>query len=111
MQQFLKDIALATGGTMIDSELGMMLQTVTADQLGHAISSTTTRSLTTIRTSDELKPTIDDHVARLKRELAEADNIYDEQKLQYRIAAMSGGVASIKVGAATETELKDKKLR
>ena len=52
---------------------------------------------------------IKEHVERLKKELAEADNIYDEQKTQYRVAALSGGIATIKVGAATETELKDKK--
>jgi chaperonin GroEL len=110
-KQFLQDIALATGATFIDSDLGMMLQTMTMDMLGVAESAVTTREHTTLRTSEIFDDIIAEHVKNLKKELDGCDNVYDEQKLQYRVAALSGGVAVIKVGAATETELKDKKLR
>lgn len=110
-KQFLQDIALATGATFIDSDLGMMLQTATMEMLGVAETATTTREHTTLRTSEMFEDIIAEHVGNLKRELDACDNVYDEQKLQYRAAALSGGVAVIKVGAATETEQKDKKLR
>ncbi len=110
-KQFLQDIALATGATFIDSDLGQMLQTLTLDMLGVAETATTTREHTTLRTSEIFDDIIAEHTKNLKKELDGCDNVYDEQKLQYRISALSGGVASIKVGAATETELKDKKLR
>jgi chaperonin GroEL len=110
-KDFLQDIALATGATFIDSDLGMMLQTLTMDDLGYAETATTNKEHTTLRTSEAFTDVLEEHVRILKKELEACDNVYDEQKLQYRVAALSGGVASIKVGAATETELRDKKLR
>jgi len=100
-QVFLQDIAVATGATFIDKELGMSLQDVTSEQLGFAMQSTTSVSETSIITDEYFEGVVDDHVARLKRELERVDNMYDDEKLKHRIAALSGGVASIKVRSQT----------
>lgn len=96
-QVFLQDVALATGATFIDKELGMTLQDTTAEQLGFAVQSTSTATETSIITDENFEGVIDSHVKRIKREYDNADNVYDKEKLQHRIAALSGGVASIKV--------------
>ncbi|HAC65848.1 MAG TPA: chaperonin GroEL, partial [Cyanothece sp. UBA12306] len=109
----LQDIAILTGGSVISEEVGLTLDTVSLDMLGQASKVTVEKDNTIIVSSGESKATaaIDKRVAQLRKQLQETDSDYDKEKLQERIAKLAGGVAVIKVGAATETELKDRKLR
>ncbi|HIK24732.1 MAG TPA: chaperonin GroEL [Thermosynechococcus sp. M46_R2017_013] len=107
----LQDIAILTGGQVISEEVGLTLEDVEITMLGEAASVTVTKDTTTLVSEKGNKADIQKRVEQLKKQLAETDSEYDKEKLQERIAKLVGGVAVIKVGAATETELKDRKLR
>ncbi len=107
----LEDIAILTSGQLISEELGLRLDAADLDMLGSARKVTVTKDTTTIVASGDTKPNVDKRIAQIKRQLEETDSEYDREKLQERIAKLSGGVAVIKVGAATETELKSRKLQ
>ncbi|KAH7520475.1 hypothetical protein FEM48_Zijuj08G0147800 [Ziziphus jujuba var. spinosa] len=107
----LQDIALITGADFLSGDFGLTLEGVTSDQLGIARKVTVTSNSTTIIADDSTKAEIRARVSQIKKDLAETDNAYLSQKLSERIAKLSGGVAVIKVGAHTETELEDRKLR
>lgn len=107
----LQDIAILTGSEFIAADLGMKVEDATEEQLGIARKITIAKDSTTIIADAASKDEIQARIAQLKKELAESDSVYDTEKLSERIAKLSGGVAVIKVGAATETELEDKKLR
>ena len=106
----LQDIAIVTGSTFLAKDLGMGAGSATLDALGYARKVTVTNNTTTLIADSASREEIDIRVAQLKQELANSDSIYDTQKLSERIMKLSGGVAVIKVGAATETELEDRKL-
>lgn len=107
----LQDIAIVTGAEFIASDLGLKAENASVEQLGLARRVTITNSSCTIIADAATKDEIQARVAQIKKELAETDSVYDQEKLSERIAKLSGGVAVIKVGAATETELEDRKLR
>jgi len=107
----LQDIAIVTGGQVISEELGLKLENVTLDMLGQAGKVRITKEETVIVEGKGSKEAIDGRVAQLRRELEETDSDYDREKLQERLAKLAGGVAVIRVGAATETELKERKSR
>ena len=107
----LEDIAILTGGTVISSELGYELKETTLDMLGSAASIKVDKENTVIVGGAGDKADVEARVANLKAQVEEATSDFDKEKLQERLAKLSGGVAVIKVGAATETELKEKKLR
>jgi len=107
----LQDIAVLTGGQMIAEEIGLSLDTATLEMLGNARKVTITKDTTTLVAEAPDKVALDKRIAQIRKELEETDSEYDSEKLQERLAKLTGGVAVIKVGAATETELKDKKLR
>lgn len=107
----LEDIAILTGGQMFTEELGIKLENVTVQMLGHARRVTVTKDETTIVVGDETKAAVAERVHLLKKQIEQSDSEYDKEKLQERIAKLSGGVAVIEVGAASEVELKEKKLR
>ena len=110
-KQMLQDIAILTGGRLISEDIGLSLDSVSLDLLGKARKITIDKENTTIVAGTETKKEVEKRVAQLRKELAATDSDYDSEKLQERIAKLAGGVAVIKVGAATETELKDRKLR
>ena len=110
-KSLLQDIAIVTGAEYVAKDLGMKVETTTLDQLGVARKVTCANVWTTIIADSANKEEIDLRVAQIKKELAETDSIYDTEKLSERVAKLAGGVAVIKVGAATETELEDRKLR
>ena len=107
----LEDIAILTGGQMFTEELGIKLENVTVQMLGQAKRVTVTKDDTTIVVGDETKRQIEDRVKLIKRQIEASDSEYDKEKLQERLAKLSGGVAVIEVGAASEVELKERKLR
>ncbi len=107
----LEDIAILTGGQVISEELGRTLESVTQDDLGQAGSVVIDKDNTTIVNGVGDKAAIDARIAQIKRQIDETSSDYDKEKLQERLAKLSGGVAVIKVGAATETEMKEKKDR
>ena len=107
----LEDIAILTGGEMFTEDLGSKLENFTVEQMGTARRVTVTRENTTIVVEEHSKSAVEARVKAIKRQIEESDSEYDKEKLQERLAKLSGGVAVIEVGAATETELKDKKLR
>ncbi|WP_295731519.1 chaperonin GroEL [uncultured Limosilactobacillus sp.] len=107
----LQDIAILTGGTVISDDLGMQLKDVTVDQLGQANKVTVTKDATTIVDGSGDKSAIAERVDQIKQAIAKTTSDFDKEKLQERLAKLSGGVAVVKVGAATETELKEKKYR
>ena len=110
-KEMLKDIAAVTGGEVISEEMGYKLENVTMSQLGHAKRVRITKDDTTIIDGGGKKDEIDARVNAIKRELEGTDSDYAKEKLQERLAKLAGGVAVIRVGAATETELKEKKHR
>ncbi|MEO0012758.1 MAG: chaperonin 2, partial [Cyanobacteriota bacterium] len=110
-KQMLQDIAVLTGGQLISEEVGLSLDRVDADMLGTADKIVIDKENTTIVSGSGNSVDINKRVEQLRKQLAETDSDYDKEKLQERIAKLAGGVAVIKVGAATETELKDRKLR
>ncbi len=107
----LEDIAILTGGELVSEELGRTLESVTVDDLGSASSVVIDKDNTTIINGSGDKDAIEARVAQIKRQIEETSSDYDREKLQERLAKLSGGVAVIKVGAATETEMKEKKDR
>eukprot|EP00270_Netrium_digitus_P007267 TRINITY_DN211_c0_g1_i1.p1 TRINITY_DN211_c0_g1~~TRINITY_DN211_c0_g1_i1.p1 ORF type:complete len:625 (-),score=232.29 TRINITY_DN211_c0_g1_i1:385-2193(-) len=107
----LQDIAILTGAEFIANDLGLKVESTTADQLGIARKVLVKNNSTTIIADAATKDEIQARIAQIKKELSETDSVYDQEKLSERIAKLSGGVAVIKVGAATETELEDRKLR
>ena len=107
----LADIAVLTGGTVISEDKAMSLDKVTLADLGKARRITISKDTTTIVASDDNRDAVNTRVASIKRELEATDSDYDREKLSERIAKLAGGVAVIKVGAPTETELKSRKLR
>ena len=110
-KEMLQDIATLTGGTVISSDLGYELKDATMEMLGNARQVKVTKENTTIVGGAGDKQAIADRVAQIRAQLEAATSEFDREKLQERLAKMSGGVAVIKVGAATEVEMKDKKLR
>ena len=110
-KRMLEDIAALTGGQAALDELGIKIADITADMLGTAKSVTITKDNTTIVDGAGSKEAIESRVAQIKAELEHTDSEFDREKLQERLAKLSGGVAVIKVGAATETELKEIKHR
>ncbi|MEL6855938.1 MAG: chaperonin GroEL, partial [Cyanobacteria bacterium J06607_13] len=106
----LEDIATLTGGTLITEDAGLKLDTVTIDQLGAARRVTITKDSTTL-VAEGNEAAVKTRCDQIRRQIDETDSSYDKEKLQERLAKLSGGVAVIKVGAATETEMKDRKLR
>ena len=107
----LQDIAILTGGTVISDDLGMSLKDATIAQLGSANKVTVTKDNTTIVDGNGAKDAIAERVEQIKQAITNTTSEFDKEKLQERLAKLSGGVAVIKVGAATETELKEKKYR
>jgi chaperonin GroL len=107
----LQDIAIVTGAEFVAKDLGMRVDAAVVEQLGVARKVTVAATSTTMIADAASKDEIDTRIAQLKKELAETDSVYDTEKLSERIAKLSGGVAVIKVGAATEAELEDRKLR
>ncbi|HLT59064.1 MAG TPA: chaperonin GroEL [Limnochordales bacterium] len=107
----LGDMAVLTGGRVVSEDLGIKLENVTLDMLGQAGKVRITKDETVIVDGKGSKEDIDARVAQIRREMEETDSDYDREKLQERLAKLAGGVAVIKVGAATETELKEKKHR
>ena len=107
----LADIAILTGGTLISEDRAMTLDKVQLSDLGKARRITISKESTTIVATDDHRAAVTDRVASIKRELDATDSDYDREKLNERIAKLAGGVAVIKVGAPTETELKNRKLR
>lgn len=107
----LEDIAALTGATMISEDTGRKLDSVTVDDLGRAERVVATKDDTTIVGGKGKKAAIDARVAQIQNQIANSDSNYDIEKLTERLAKLTGGVAVIQVGAATETELKEKKLR
>ncbi len=107
----MEDIAILTGGTVISEEVGYDLKEATIDLLGTASTVKVNKENTVIVGGSGSKNEIKNRVAAIKKQMEESDSEYDKEKLQERLAKLSGGVAVIKVGAATETELKERKLR
>ena len=107
----LEDIAILTGANVICEEMGRTLESATLEDLGHAASIVIDKDNTTIVNGKGEKANIDARIAQIKAQIAETTSDYDKEKLQERLAKLSGGVAVIKVGAATETEMKEKKDR
>ena len=107
----MEDIAILTKGTFLSKDLGMKLENVTLDQLGQAKKVVMTKDETTIVEGAASQSAIKGRVEQLRRQIEETDSSYDREKLEERLAKLAGGVAIIKVGAATETELKEKKHR
>ena len=107
----LQDIAILTGGQVISSEIGLELKDTTLEQLGHAKSVKVGKEKTVIVDGEGDKKDIADRVAQIKKEIADTKSDFDKEKLQERLAKLAGGVAVIRVGAATETEMKEEKYR
>ena len=110
-KEMLQDIAILTGGQVISEELGYELKSATVDMLGRVRQIKVTKENTTIVDGAGDKKAIADRVAQIRNQIGVTTSEYDKEKLQERLAKLAGGVAVIKVGAATETEMKEKKLR
>ncbi len=110
-KEMLKDIAILTGGQVISEEIGLELKDATIEQCGRAKSVKVTKEKTTIVEGLGEKSDIEDRIAQIKAQIATTTSEFDKEKLQERLAKMAGGVAVIRVGAATETEMKEAKLR
>ena len=110
-KEMLQDIATLTGGTVISEEVGLELKTADISMLGRARQVKVTKENTTIADGAGEAQAIQDRVAQIRAQIAVTTSEYDKEKLQERLAKLAGGVAVIKVGAATETEMKEKKLR
>ena len=110
-KEMLQDIAVLTGGTVVSEEVGLELKTADISLLGRARQVKVTKENTTIVAGAGDSQAIKDRVAQIRSQIANTTSDYDKEKLQERLAKLAGGVAVIKVGAATETEMKEKKLR
>ena len=107
----LEDIAILTGGQMFTEELGLKLENITTDMMGVAKRVTVSKDETTIVVDNKTKEDVAERVRLIKKQIEASDSEYDKEKLQERMAKLAGGVAVIEVGAATEIELKERKLR
>lgn len=110
-KDMLQDIAILTGGEMFTEELGIKLENVTTQMMGLAKRVVVTKDETTVVVGDETKAAVAERVKLIRKQIEASDSDYDKEKLQERVAKLSGGVAVIEVGAATEVELKERKLR
>ena len=110
-KEMLKDIAVLTGGTVVSDEIGLDLKDVTIDQLGRAKAVKVQKENTVIVDGEGDKGAIADRVAQIRTQIQDTKSDFDKEKLQERLAKLAGGVAVIRVGAPTETEMKDKKYR
>ncbi len=110
-KEMLRDIAVLTGGQLITDELGLDIKEATLDQLGTAHQVKVSKELTIIVDGAGEKSEIDARVTQIRKQIEDTTSEFDKEKLQERLAKLSGGVAVIRVGAATETEMKEKKLR
>ena len=110
-KEMLQDIAILTGGQVISSEVGLELKDATVDQLGRAKSVKVTKDNTTIVDGEGDKKAIADRVSQIKKQIEDTTSDFDKEKLQERLAKLAGGVAVIRVGAASETEMKEAKYR
>lgn len=110
-KEMLEDIAILTGGKVISEDIGLKLESVELESLGQARRVVATKDTTTIVEGKGDEKEIKDRVAKIKKEISDSTSDFDKEKLQERLGKLSGGVAVIKVGAATETELKEKKHR
>ncbi len=110
-KEMLRDIAVLAGGQVISEEVGLKLEQVDLSQLGRARRVVATKEHTTIVEGQGDRSQIDARVAQIKQEIEQSDSDFDKEKLQERLAKLAGGVAVIKVGAATETEMKEKKFK
>jgi len=110
-KEMLRDLAIVTGAQVISEEVGRKLDSVTLDDLGRARRVLSTKDTTTVIEGKGQQPEIDARVKQIKAQIEETTSDYDREKLQERLAKLAGGVAIIKVGAGTETELKEKKHR
>lgn len=107
----LEDIAILTGGQVVSEDLGLKLEHITVEMLGHARQVRISKDRTTLVAGGDNKEAVEKRIAQIRRQIDDTDSEFDREKLQERLAKLSGGVAVIQVGAATETELKDRKLR
>ena len=110
-KEMLEDIAILTGGKVITEDLGLKLENVELDDLGEAAKVKSTKDDTTVIEGKGDKKALEDRIGQLKKEIDNSDSDFDQEKLQERLAKLSGGVAVLKVGAATETEMQEKKHR
>jgi chaperonin GroEL len=110
-KRMLEDIAILTGGEVITEEMGLKLENTSVDQLGRARRIVVTKDTTTIIDGAGDKSAIEGRINQIRQEIENTDSDFDREKLQERLAKLAGGVAVVKVGAATETELKEKKHR
>ncbi|MDP3245235.1 MAG: chaperonin GroEL [bacterium] len=110
-KEMLQDIAILTGGRVISEDVGLKLESVTLEDLGQARRVVATKENTTIVEGKGQVAVVKDRIAAIKKELEVSESDFDKEKLQERLAKLAGGVAVIKVGAATETEMKEKKQR
>ncbi len=110
-KSMLEDIAILTGGQVISEEVGLKLENTTLDLLGHARKVVVDKDSTTIIEGAGDEDSVKGRIAQIKREIEDTDSDWDREKLQERLAKLAGGVAVVKVGAATEIELKEKKHR
>ncbi|MFC1663012.1 chaperonin GroEL [Patescibacteria group bacterium] len=110
-KEMLEDIASVTGGKVISEDVGLKLENTETDMLGHARKVIATKENTTLIEGQGDKGAIDARVKQIKQEIEETDSEFDKEKLQERLAKLAGGVAVIKVGAATETEMKERKYK
>ncbi len=110
-KEMLQDIAVLTGGKLITEEVGLKLDSVTLEDLGHARKVTSTKEYTTIVEGKGDQTAVNERVAQIKKLIEQTDSDFDREKLQERLAKLAGGVAVIRVGAATETEMKEIKHR
>eukprot|EP00871_Galdieria_phlegrea_P003771 jgi/Galph1/4395/GphlegSOOS_G3028.1 len=108
---YLQDIAILTGATFVTEELGITMDQVTVDMLGRAERVIVGKELTTIISTGEHQEEVKKRIAQIRKEIENTDSTFDKEKGEERIARLGGGIARIKVGAATETELKNKKLK
>jgi chaperonin GroEL len=106
-KEMLQDVAVLTGGKFISEEVGLKLESVTMDDLGQARRVVATKDNTTIVEGKGDKNAVDERIAQIRKSLEKVDSDFDKEKLQERLAKLAGGVAVIKVGAATETEQKE----
>jgi len=110
-RNMMQDLSILTGAEVLSTEVGVKLENVTLDQMGRARKVTITKDDTTIVDGGGSQADVDGRINQIKREIEDADSDWDREKLQERLAKLAGGVAVIKVGAATEVELKEKKHR
>ncbi len=110
-REMLEDIAILTGGRVISEDVGLKLENVEIEQLGQARKVISSKEYTTIVDGKGDKEKIENRITQIRKEMAASDSDFDKEKLQERLAKLSGGVGVIKVGAATETEMKEKKFK